>query len=213
MENFLKRAVRSLRGSNEAKRIVDKDELARRLESYGGWKYKFDLGNGLVTPVYSEYVETINQTKARLLFNELDARFGDRWQDVTCLDAGCNEGFYGIEIAKRGGKSVLGFDPRATSIERAEFIRRQLMLGNISFQVDDIFNLTPSGHGTFDLTLCLGLLYHLEDPLGALRRLRSITKELCVIETEVLSSSGSASVHRGEKEGLVQTEAVLALIP
>jgi len=108
---------------------------------------------------------------------------------------------------------VLGFDARAISIEKAEFVRRQLMLGNISFQVEDIYNLTPSRHGAFDLTLCLGLLYHLEDPLGALRRLRSVTKELCVIETEVLSSSSSASVHRGAKDGVVRTESVLALIP
>jgi tRNA (mo5U34)-methyltransferase len=37
--------------------------------------------------------------------------------------------------------------------------------------------------GTFDVVLFLGVLYHLEDPLAALRRLRTLTDELALIET------------------------------
>ena len=39
--------------------------------------------------------------------------------------------------------------------------------------------------GTFDVVLLLGVLYHLRDPLEVLERVRSVTKTLLVLETEV----------------------------
>jgi tRNA (mo5U34)-methyltransferase len=40
--------------------------------------------------------------------------------------------------------------------------------------------------GTWDITLYLGVLYHMTDPLGALRRVAAITNEQCIIETEAM---------------------------
>jgi tRNA (mo5U34)-methyltransferase len=47
--------------------------------------------------------------------------------------------------------------------------------------------------GRFDVVLFLGVLYHLEDPLAALRRLRAVTRELAVIETVASSIEGHES--------------------
>jgi hypothetical protein len=44
--------------------------------------------------------------------------------------------------------------------------------------------------GTFDVSLFLGVLYHLDDPLGALRRLRAVTRELAVVETAAICIKG-----------------------
>jgi tRNA (mo5U34)-methyltransferase len=41
--------------------------------------------------------------------------------------------------------------------------------------------------GSFDLVLYLGVLYHVENPLQALKRLASVTKELAVIETSAIA--------------------------
>ena len=38
----------------------------------------------------------------------------------------------------------------------------------------------------YDLTLFLGLLYHVEDPMLCLRQVSAVTRELCVIETQVV---------------------------
>jgi tRNA (mo5U34)-methyltransferase len=38
--------------------------------------------------------------------------------------------------------------------------------------------------GTFDVVLFLGSLYHMENPLHALKRVFQVTKELAIIETE-----------------------------
>ena len=41
--------------------------------------------------------------------------------------------------------------------------------------------------GRFDVVLFLGVLYHLQDPLGAMRRLARVTGELAVIESEAVA--------------------------
>jgi tRNA (mo5U34)-methyltransferase len=53
------------------------------------------------------------------------------------------------------------------------------------FAEDDLAPL-----GTFDVVLFLGVLYHLRDPLGALRRLHSVTGDVAVIETEAIAIGG-----------------------
>lgn len=49
--------------------------------------------------------------------------------------------------------------------------------------VGDFTTMDLSRLGRFDVVLFLGVLYHLEDPMGALRRLVALTAGLCVIET------------------------------
>ena len=44
--------------------------------------------------------------------------------------------------------------------------------------------------GSFDVVLYLGVLYHMEDPLAALRRVRELTKGVAIIETEALAIGG-----------------------
>jgi tRNA (mo5U34)-methyltransferase len=188
------------------------NELRARIDAFGTWMYRFELADGVYTALHDEYLDEVHRTRSGMMFPEIDRTFAGRWADMTCLDAACNEGFFGYEIAKRGAKSVVGFDARDVNIKKAEFVRETLGVRNISFRVDDVFKIDPANYGTFDLTLCLGLLYHLEDPMGALRRLRSVTRELCVIDTEVARANSSATVERGPVDGLVETDQVVAVI-
>ena len=49
--------------------------------------------------------------------------------------------------------------------------------------VADFMHADVSALGTFDVVLFLGVLYHLEDLLQAVRRVFDMTRELAVIET------------------------------
>lgn len=49
--------------------------------------------------------------------------------------------------------------------------------------VGDFMTMDLDRLGTFDITLFLGVLYHLKDPFAALRRLRQVTGGVAVIET------------------------------
>jgi tRNA (mo5U34)-methyltransferase len=48
----------------------------------------------------------------------------------------------------------------------------------LDFSTDDLSDL-----GTFDVVIFAGVLYHLEDPVGALRRLATLTREVALIRT------------------------------
>ncbi len=45
--------------------------------------------------------------------------------------------------------------------------------------------MSPERIGTFDVVLLLGVLYHLRNPLMALERVASVTRELLILETVV----------------------------
>ena len=53
------------------------------------------------------------------------------------------------------------------------------------FQTVDLDEL-----GQFDVVLYLGVLYHMKEPLTCLERLRAVTKEVAVIETEAVHLQG-----------------------
>jgi tRNA (mo5U34)-methyltransferase len=47
--------------------------------------------------------------------------------------------------------------------------------------------------GTWDVLLFLGVVYHLEDPLGGLRRLAALTRDVAILETEAIALGGAPS--------------------
>ena len=50
----------------------------------------------------------------------------------------------------------------------------------------DVYELDPAVHGTFDIVLFLGVLYHLKHPLLALERICAVTKECCFVDSFVV---------------------------
>jgi tRNA (mo5U34)-methyltransferase len=52
--------------------------------------------------------------------------------------------------------------------------------------VADFATADLSGLGVFDVVLYLGVLYHMKEPLTCLERLRSVTGEVAVIETQAI---------------------------
>ena len=147
-----------------------------------------------------------------MLLPELQRHFDGRWSDVRALDSACNEGWFAFEVAKLGAKAVVGFDAREVNIRKAQLVQSQLGIERVSFHVDNIFDVSPERYGTFELVLCLGLMYHLEDPMGALRRLRSVTREVVVIDTEVARAGAPIEIERGPKVGVVATSDAFAVV-
>ena len=52
---------------------------------------------------------------------------------------------------------------------------------------------TSTRSGQFDVVLYLGVLYHMKEPLTCLERVRAVTKEVAVIETEAVHLQGSTT--------------------
>ena len=74
---------------------------------------------------------------------------------------------------------------------KAAFDAARAALGSsVETIVADFAHDDLSDIGQWDVVLFLGVLYHLRDPFGALCRLRSLTRELAVIETHAITVPG-----------------------
>jgi SAM-dependent methyltransferase len=159
--------------------------LARR------WFYEFRLPDGSVTESYlPASVRPIHDTRRGMLLDHLARRCGADWSALRCLDLACHEGFFAVELARRGCCEVLGIDARQEHVDHAGWIASALGLDALRFRRGDLGHLDFHALGKFDVVLLFGILYHVPDVIGALRAARELTAGVCVIETQVAPELG-----------------------
>jgi FkbM family methyltransferase len=126
---------------------------------------------------------------------------------ATALDAGCGVGFFS-QILQECGLHVAAFDGRMENV--AEAHKR---FPEISFEQGDIENPGILALGKFDLTLCFGLLYHLENPMLAIRHLRALTGKGLLLESMCIPGNSAGMVLREEPAAADQSLTDIALYP
>ena len=117
-----------------------------------------------------------------------------RLPDLTgrsVLDVGSYDGFYSFEAERRGASRVIASDswtwnwPGSDARRNFDLVH-EVLRSRVEPVVVSVEELTPERvGGTFDVVLFLGVLYHAPDPLGYLRRVRSVTSGMAIIETAV----------------------------
>jgi tRNA (mo5U34)-methyltransferase len=151
------------------------------------WFYRFQLPSGRYSDCYlAEYAQPIHTTRERMMNDFLDRELGNSIKELTSVDLACHEGFFSHKLASKGFKKVTGVDARSEHIENANLIREVYEHNNLSFQTGDIQTMKAGEIGQFDVTLLFGILYHLENVVGALRLAQSITKRICLMETQIV---------------------------
>lgn len=118
----------------------------------------------------------------------------------SALDVGCGVGDFS-KLLFDLGFNVIAIDGREENA--AEGKKRY---PEIEFRVADVEGLSTSQLGAFDLVLCFGLLYHLENPFRAIRNLHSLTKKILLVESMCMPSAdatmGLLDEVRDENQGL-----------
>lgn len=66
-------------------------------------------------------------------------------------------------------------------------LAREALDSKVEDVVCDFVEADLDALGRWDVVLYLGVLYHMEDPLRALRRLAAVTRELAIVETEAIA--------------------------
>jgi tRNA (mo5U34)-methyltransferase len=177
------------------------EDLGERIEAVGFWWHSIRLADELVTP---------GQKSAALLDYERDRLRIPDLKGRTVLDIGAWDGFYSFDAERRGAARVVALDHYAWSIDREAahgqipavwrpdtlpgkrgFDLAHAALGsNVEAVAGDFMTMDLAPLGTFDVTLFLGVLYHLRDPLGGLMRVRSVTRGMAVIESHAAVIAG-----------------------
>ncbi len=187
-------------------------EIQEQITRLGPWFYEFDFGDGLRTAsAIPPAVTQIFETRLRMVETVVDSYFGKRLAEISCIDVGCHEGFYSVAMAKKGVRNIIGVDVRESNLRKAQFVAQLLALPQITLRQGNCEDIHPEDVGQHELTLFLGLLYHLENPMLCLRNIASITKELCVVETQVIDEVEGAT-EWGAREWTRPYQGALALI-
>ena len=125
----------------------------------------------------------------------------------TALDCGAGVGFFSRTLADCG-LNVLGFDGRAENVAEA-----RKRFPDIAFEQADLEDRSIVALGKFDLVLCFGLLYHLENPLLAVRHLRSLTEKCLLLESMCVPDDKPSMLLREEPSESDQSLTEVACYP
>lgn len=149
------------------------------------WFYPYVLPDGrALSSTHRGRVDGIHTTRAQMLENYLASAFANQCGNLEAIDLACHQGFYSIQLAKAGFGKVTALDVRHEHVADVALLADVYELDNLATLCSDLFDLDRSSR--YDLVLMFGLLYHLENPVGALRIARALTRRACLIETQVV---------------------------
>lgn len=155
--------------------ILDEHSLRQKADSLV-WYHTIDLGHNVIT---KGAVNTILRLPRYQLPENLSG--------LRVLDIGANNGFFSIEASRRGAKAIAIDKWRDDGAAPREQFDLACKATGASVEAHDldVYDLSPDRFGLFDVTLFLGVLYHLKHPILALEKVASVTKGTMILETHV----------------------------
>lgn len=150
------------------------------------WYHTLELAPGVVTPGWFDLRGVVDRLP-------LPASLAG----ARCLDVGTFEGFWALEMERRGAAEVLGIDildplawdwPAGSEDAMIRILEerkdggrgfelvREALGSSISRRELSVYDLDPGSVGSFDFIYLGSLLLHLRDPVGALARVRSVCR-------------------------------------
>lgn len=171
-------------------RKMDKEELRAAIERLAPFHHAIDLPYGLSTFVASASRQERERTRMKTLLDHswtsTLAACGGTLRGKRVLDIACNCGGFAVHAARAEADYVLGIDIEPHYIKQANLVKEAVSIPGLEFQQLDLMELNPSKHGKFDLVLCFGILYHLENPVMALKRISAVTSNVIVVDTTLM---------------------------
>lgn len=188
--------------------------LSERVESVGYWFHSLDLGSGVVTPG----VKSPEQMRAELESLKLPELRDKTVLDIGAFDGffsfeaerrgarsvlALDHYVWSLDLrgvmrywaeCKERGESPLPYHqtphwrPEELPGKAGFDLARESLGSKVEPLVADFMTTDPSSVGEFDVVLFLGVLYHMTDPLGALKRVFDMTRECAVVQTEAIKT-------------------------
>jgi tRNA (mo5U34)-methyltransferase len=187
-----------------------RDEIVR----LGPWHLEVQVTPEVSTRVWTEAQSRVPGSPAdNLAFMDprpdLEAQlrriYPDGLAGRSLLDCACNCGGYSFHAKELGAGECFGFDVREHWIRQAHFLLQNRTVGPtdaMRFEVCDLYDLPEMRLQPFDITLFMGIFYHLPDPISGLKIAADLTRELIVVNTTTRSGlpDGLLSIERESRE-------------
>jgi tRNA (mo5U34)-methyltransferase len=190
--------------------VTTPEELQAQADAFG-WYHTIDLGHGVVTKGIS-----VQETSAGVIpdvtgRSVLDIGAWDGKFSFAAEQAGASRVValdhyaWGVDFVARGAywaECIANGSLPDQSRDETDFWRPDLpgqrgfnfakaaLDSKVEPVVGDFQKIDLDELGVFDVVLYLGVLYHMKEPLTCLERLRAVTKEVAVIETEAVHIQG-----------------------
>jgi len=155
---------------------MNRDAILEKINSRE-WYHSIEVAPGIITP---------GRYDTKQLLEIMD--FPEDLSGKTVLDIGTYDGFFAFEAEKRGAKHIVAVD-RHPPNHHGFATAHSLLNSKAEYEIASVYDLDPEKHGTFDVVLFFGVLYHLRHPLLALERIHGICTELLLIESQVLDEA------------------------
>jgi tRNA (mo5U34)-methyltransferase len=183
------------------------------------WFYEFQLPSGSKTKIsIPPEVHEIHTDRLAMMMSVLEEKLGSKdLKNADVIEFASHEGYFASHLSRRCRK-VTGYEVNAESVAAANMIRKVYDLKNLEFIQADVNELDTSKIEPADIVVVFGLMYHLENPVGVLRKAAKLARKLLLVETQttMLDLSGSldagswrwqSELHGifGIVEGLVET--------
>ena len=151
------------------------------------WFYEFELPDGTRTRcTLPEGVEAIHTTRLAMMEQALDRAVGADASALTAVDLACHQGWFALHLARRRFKAITAVDARPEHLADTQLMAEVLGVNTLKTLRLDLEEARAEDIGAHDVTLMLGLLYHLENPVRALRLARAVTRKVLLIESQVV---------------------------
>jgi tRNA (mo5U34)-methyltransferase len=190
------------------------DTQATKLEEVKSrtWFYEFDLPDGSHTSTdIPADVRPIHTSRRNKLLQIIRERV-ESPQNLTAVDFASHEGYYSIELS-RYFKSVRGYEYRVETLMAARLITDVLGVRNVEYIRADLQKMEFDQSLVADFVLVYGLIYHLENPIHAIRLASQLCRKHILVETQVFPYNISGMLEDGNYTNLRRVEGVFSLSP
>jgi len=171
---------------------MTKQEIEAELKRLAPFHHKVDLPYGLSTYDPQHSLRHREQTRLdsliRHAFPDLLKVCGGSLQGKRVIDIASNAGGFSVEAANLGAEYVLGIDIADRYLEQSNFIKRALELDQVEFRKMAMEDCNEEDIGMFDIAFCFGILYHLENPVYAMKKLASVTREIMLVDANMIKT-------------------------
>lgn len=178
------------------------------------WTYPWRLLDGRELPIPIAELESVHRTRAEMIEERVRAALAAAGPNATALDLACNEGWFSQRLLEWGAARVVALDIREQNVRRAQLLRDHFGVPAERLEVRqaDVFEVDASELGTYDVVLVLGLIYHVENPMGVLRLARQCTRDLCVVETQLTQQNAPIVHGNGRAAELHEADGSFAVV-